>query len=647
MTEPSTFTGLLDVLCNEMDLDLRGYKHTTLQRRLRKRMQQVGVEEFDEYRERLRNDPHERNRLLETVLINVTEFFREPQAWEVIRQDVLPALFRKKRAGESFRVWVAACSTGEEAYSLAILVADFLGPRLPEFDIKIYATDIDDDALNVARRGEYPVDRLRRMHPDLRARYFQGETIMRVSREVRKMVIFGKNDLVHDAPISHVEMVVCRNVLIYFDSLTQKHVLDRLHYALDEGGVLFLGKSESKLSESRLFIPIHSRWRIFRRNGALTHLASETAVTANNDRNTGEAALLRLYQKVILDVLDPGVFILDARDVVIGENESARKLWGLTNSVLHQEVSATPLASRCPELITQLERSKSQGHTHVRFECEVAFEDEKHVVEVTLRTIVGSEGRIGAIVYADDISHRPRLQQTVEQLEATGEELQSANEELETTNEELQSTNEELETTNEELQSTNEELETTNEELQSLNEELENMYEELEHRTRELDVLNSRYSNTLEQMPWAVALIDPGGKIQFWNSSATRLFNMPASAIVGMTLAHLPIEGTLRNMLIRKSKTVSVSQRPVTLKRQKVTTGTRSFEAQIHLSAVGNEQSGGSVLITFERAEGAASADGKKASAPKKAVKKSAKKGSSPASKLKKKAIKKNGESRR
>src|SRR5438309_3742130 len=162
-----------------MELDLRENKHTTLQRRLRKRTQQVGVEEFDEYRERLRNDPHERNRLLETVLINVTEFFREPQAWEVIRQDVLPALFRKKRAGESFRVWVAACSTGEEAYSLAILVADFLGPRLPEFDIKIYATDIDDDALNVAGRGEYPVDRLRRIHPDLRARYFQGATIMR------------------------------------------------------------------------------------------------------------------------------------------------------------------------------------------------------------------------------------------------------------------------------------------------------------------------------------------------------------------------------------------------------------------------------------------------------------------------------------
>jgi two-component system, chemotaxis family, CheB/CheR fusion protein len=255
-------------LAAERELDLRGYKHTTLERRLRKRMAQIGIKDYSEYLQRLREDTAEKNHLLHTVLINVTEFFRDPQAWEVVANNIIPHILRQKHAGEPFRAWVAGCATGEEVFTLAIIVAEYLGDRLPEFDIKIYATDVDDNALKIARRGEYPHERLRRLPEALQTKYFSGVKTLRINREIRRMIIFGKSDLVHDAPISHVDLLLCRNVLIYFDPSTQQQILTRFHYALEEGGILFLGRAESKLSDSTLFKPIHHRWRMFGKLGS-------------------------------------------------------------------------------------------------------------------------------------------------------------------------------------------------------------------------------------------------------------------------------------------------------------------------------------------------------------------------------------------
>ncbi|HWC18824.1 MAG TPA: protein-glutamate O-methyltransferase CheR, partial [Terriglobales bacterium] len=257
---------LLNLLAEERELDLRGYKPTTLERRMRKRMGQLALSDYSDYANYIRGNPGETNQLLDTILINVTEFFRDPAAWDVIADDILPFLLKRLRTGDNFRAWVAGCSTGEEVYSLAILVAEYFGPRISEFDIKIYATDVDDTALNTARRGEYPPERLRRVRPEWRHKYFSAGPLPRVNRDLRRMLIFGRSDLAQDAPISHVQMIVCRNVLIYFDSMTQTHILNRFHYALDPGGILFLGKSESKLSNSTLFQPVDSRWRIFRKN---------------------------------------------------------------------------------------------------------------------------------------------------------------------------------------------------------------------------------------------------------------------------------------------------------------------------------------------------------------------------------------------
>jgi two-component system, chemotaxis family, CheB/CheR fusion protein len=594
----------VEKLAIERYLDLRGYKHSTLERRLRKRMAQLGINDLQTYLGHFAENPDEKNRLLDNVLINVTEFFRDPQAWDIMANKVVPHLLRDKRPGESFRAWFAGCASGEEVYTLAILIADYLGDRLPEFDIKLYATDTDEDALNTARRGEYSPGRLRRLSADWKNRFFHGAKMPRINREIRRMVIFGRNDLVHDAPISHVELLVCRNVLIYFDAITQQQILARFHYALEENGILFLGKAESKLSDSRLFAPLHARWRIFRRSGSGPETGSLRLQEAlDMDDSTPQAKrlhLMEVYQRAILDALAAGVMVLDEYDNVIVENEALLALWGLrAKKLTGKRLQDTIFVTRCPELAPRLEESRTTGAL-VRFTCDVQNDGHQRVVQLSLRPING-EGhpRLGTLIHAEDVSHREQLQKTIEQLESTGQELQSANEELETTNEELQSTNEELETTNEELQSTNEELETTNEELQSLNEELENMNEELEYRTRELDSLNSRYSSTLEQMPWPILTVEKSGKLQFWNSAAERLFGIGAKSVIGLELGQLPIPQNLRKSLSGAFRDSSHGEKAITLRKQLVRSREFGDRVNVSFTPLARDGSARGALIMF------------------------------------------------
>ena len=601
---------LLHSLAEERDLDLRGYKATTLERRLRRRMSQLSLKDYSEYLDYIRANPEETNQLLDTILINVTEFFRDPAAWDVIGNDILPFLLKGLRTGDSFRAWVAGCSTGEEVYSLAILIAEHFGARIADFDIKIYATDVDEAALNVARRGEYPPERLRRVRPEWRHKYFSTAALPRVTREIRRMLIFGRSDLVQDAPISHLQLIVCRNVLIYFDSITQTHILNRFHYALDPGGILFLGKSESKLSNSTMFNPVDSRWRIFRKNHV--HEGNEIPRsspsrkddTMNNNEGSPrdqELARIKLYHGALLEVLEPGILSLDSNDILIADNKSALALWGLSGSrMVGQHIAESTLGRRCPELLTKLEESHRGGENIVKFECPIKVDGEQRTLAVSIRPVQGEDGqRVGSLIYTEDVSHREKLQTTIEQLESTGEELQSANEELETTNEELQSTNEELETTNEELQSTNEELETTNEELQSLNEELENMNEELEVRTRELDSVNSRYAETLERMPWAVTVLDSNGKVQFWNSAAQKLFDLEAKSVVGLELSQLPIQPSLRDALVRRRNSMNEGKTPTHLRNQELTLSRSIMRFDVHLTPLSRDGGKPSLLVMF------------------------------------------------
>jgi two-component system CheB/CheR fusion protein len=608
MADAFSLKQLIDMIANERGVDLRSYKHTTLERRIRRRMSEIGIASSTDYIAKLRADDREVRELLNTILINVTQFFRDPQAWDILHHEILPAILGKLRPGDTFRAWSAGCATGEEPYSLAILIADILGPRLGSFDIKIYATDVDDDALTIARRGEYVADKLVRQRPEWRDKYFQDGDRIRISRDIRRMLIFGKNNLLSDAPISHCNLVICRNVLIYFDGLAQRQIFKRLHYALEPNGILFLGKAESKLSDSRFFCPVHSRWRIFQRitEGRDTARSLESAVSESvmNDENKlqHEIRSLKLQQQHLLETLKPGIIMLDANDTITSHNESGVSTWGLPGlRLIGKKLQLTELAIRCPELPGRVEATRTDHRQTVHFDCRIKWDGEERILSVTLRPITGISGeRDGTVIYAEDITSQEKLQGTVEQLEATSEELQSANEELETTNEELQSTNEELETTNEELQSTNEELETTNEELQSLNEELETMNEELERRTRELNDLTGRYAATLRLMPWPVLLVDRNERIQLWNSAAQKLFGIGATSVVGVSVDQLPMDGEFRKALLRRCRTVLSKNKAGSLNNEQFSTATFNGGFDLHFTPIGTD--GGDpdgVLIMF------------------------------------------------
>ncbi|HKW76032.1 MAG TPA: CheR family methyltransferase [Terriglobales bacterium] len=604
MADEQSLNDLVQALAEERGLDLRGYKHTSLERRVRRRMQQLGVESFTNYLEYVRNTPGEPGDLLNTVLINVTRFFRDPHAWDALARDVLPVLFRNKLPGTSFRVWCAGCATGEEAYSVAILLFELLGSRIREFEIKIYATDNDEHALSVARRAEYRPEALRGVRPEIKARYFTGEKILRVVREVRRLVIFGRSNILSDAPISHVDLLVCRNLLIYFDPPAQAYIMARFRYALNEGGVLFLGKSESQLKRNSDFAPINARWRIFQRRlksdgPEWPESLKESAMAPETEEKRQELERLKLFYDTILDTLEPGVLVLNSGDVVITDNDKILKLWGLSSGLAGRKLQETELWQRCPDLQQYLQESRQSAPRTIRFECNAPSST---VITVTIRPIISQSGsgQVGTLVYMENVTSRVTLQNTIEELETTAEELQSTNEELETTNEELQSTNEELETTNEELQSTNEELETTNEELQSLNEELETTNEELSSRTRELDELNARYSEMIERMPWPVFLVNGDTRIYMFNSAAQKFFGFAAPSDQGMRLEQLPLDNRTRQSILRRLRQVVQTGRESRLLGCHIVTNRFEGDADVRFTPLASEGSGHGVIVMFE-----------------------------------------------
>lgn len=617
MAEQQTLKELVRELAEQRGLDLRGYKQSTLERRVRRRMQQLGIRSYGEYLEFVHRTPAENNELLNTILINVTEFFRDSQAWDYLADEVLPALFNSRPAGSLFKLWCAGCSTGEEAYSAAIMLCEFLGQRIRDYNVKIYATDNDEHALGVARRGEYSAESLHLVPPGIRDKYFTGKDPLRVIRALRKLVIFGRSNLLTDSPISHVDLLICRNVLIYFDAMAQQHIVSRLRYALNEGGVLFLGKSESQLKRYSDMLPINPKWRIFQRRSSPGQQESrDRNGEADMDSNLKEKAQqefqnLKLYFETLLSTMEPGILVMDSGDTIITENEKVAKLCELPGALAGKKLQDTELWRRCPDLKRHFEEIRANQPRTVRFECNVP---PSAAVAITIKPIMSESraGQVGTLIYIENVSPRVTLQGTIGSLESTAEELQTANEELETTNEELQSTNEELETTNEELQSTNEELETTNEELQSLNEELETTNEELSARTRELDEVNARYSEMMERMPWPVFLVNEDGAIYMFNSAAQNLFGFASPSTKGMRLDELPLDANSRRLLAHKYVSVVQTHTQSELRQRRISTNRFHGVVNVHFIPLSKGSSGHGVIVMFEpqRAENRAARAG-------------------------------------
>jgi two-component system, chemotaxis family, CheB/CheR fusion protein len=624
MSDDLTLQEFVQYLAQERGPDLRGYKQSSLERRIRQRMAQVGVSSFGAYLKRVRENPTENLDLLSTVLINVTEFFRDPQAWQALRDEALPSVLTAIQPGSSLRFWSIGCSSGEEAYSLAIVIAEYLGEDLFDYNIKIYGTDSDEDALNIARRAEYSQEKLRHMPPHLREKYFIGRgSVVRVGRDIRRLTIFGRSNILSDAPISHCDIVVCRNVLIYFDTNTQNQVLSRIRYALEPGGILFLGKAESKLADSTVLRPLNAKWRIFQkfvpdnREGA-GELRARSRLPAGAGVMKHEMESLQLYQRYILETVRSGLVALDADDIVLNHNENFLRVWAMkSNKLTGKRLQDTELIYRCPELLARLEGTRSSKGESLHFQCPLKANSEERTISVVIRPVMADKDeRVGTIIHAEDITEQVRVQNTVEQLGVASEELQSANEELETTNEELQSTNEELAT--------------TNEELQSLNEELENMNEELVDRSQELQQLTQRYAETLKSMPWPVVLVDDNEQIQLWNAAAQRLFGVGETSVVGVDLDQLPVQVEMRSALIRRYRTALQKGKGSVLRSQFLITNHQLGDFDVHFTPVlDDNRQVESVLIMFGPRSDVASAPAKLTKkapgkgAPAKAAKKS------------------------
>jgi two-component system CheB/CheR fusion protein len=527
---------LLDYLHRTHGLDLGGYKRGGLLRRLRKRMRAVSVPGFASYIDYLESHPTEHARLLDTILINVTAFFRDELPWDFLRDEVVPRLLEQKGAGDPIRVWCAGCATGEEAYTLAIVLAESLGDEAFRERVKIYATDLDEAALAHARLGAYPAAEAAELAPELVDRYFErrGEQIV-FRKELRRVIIFGRNDLLQDAPISRVDLLACRNTLMYFDAPAQARILARFHFALNEGGYLFLGRAETIQSHGTLFVPVDLRRRVFTKGATPTPLRLRAVPTRPPvPRAAGGDSVEEALRAGAFDAGAVAQFVVDQAGRLLFVNARARGLFKLGTGDAGRPLQDLEVSYRPYELRSVIDEANASREPVTREAVPWrAPGGEQRWFDLVVTPLFAAGGAgAGASVSFVDVTQLRLAQQQLEdsqtELETAYQELQSTNEELETTNEELHSTVEELETTNEELQSTNEELETMNEELQSTNEELQTINDELRQRSEELNQVNGFLESIFTSLRSGVVVLDRALRVLVWNRQAEDLWGVRA-----------------------------------------------------------------------------------------------------------------------
>ena len=541
------FDGLLDLLKRARGFDFTGYKRASLVRRVRRRMQAVGAESYTDYMKVLEQEPAEFDHLFNTVLINVTTFFRDGVPWDFLSQEVLPKILESRQRSDSIRVWSAGCATGQEAYTLAMILAERLGVDELLTRVKIYATDLDEEALAYARQGSYTEKEMENVPEALRERYFDRQNgRFYFKKPLRRCVIFGRNDLVDDAPISKIDLLVCRNTLMYFDSQTQARVLNRFHFALRDGGYLFLGKAETLSTHTNVFEPADLQRRVFTKVAAKIPPTRFELARTGGDGGNGVAFERELASTAAFEKAPLAQFVVDAAGNLALANERARQLFRLNQNDIGRPLRDLELSYRPVELRSLLERVQQENRAIRVGEVAWLIAGQERWFEVQLLPLYNTIRELAGIsVTFNDISDsrelKLELQRSHAELETAYEELQSSNEELETTNEELQSTVEELETTNEELQSTNEELETMNEELQSTNEELGSINEELRHRGTQLTDLNRFLRSVFASLGGGVAVVDQQMRVKVWNHRAEDLWGVRSDEAVDQRLGDLDI----------------------------------------------------------------------------------------------------------
>jgi two-component system CheB/CheR fusion protein len=577
---------ILEQVGRHASMDFHQYKSSTILRRIGRRMAVNHIRTMQDYLEYLQTHPEEIGALVKAFLINVTQFFRDPNAFAYLNSEILPKLIAQARMRDRFlRFWTAGCATGEETYSLAMLIINLLGSELPEWRVKIFATDLDEAAINFARRGLYSENLLKGVPADYRDRFFEpADHGFRVSKTLRQMVIFGQQDLSRSAPFPRIDLVICRNVLIYFTPELQEYVLNQFAFSLSPNGYLFLGKAETVRPNQSYYELVNKHWKVYcctgnalpatRRPGSADRSVRRIEGTTSNRSAKAlgkhltdhepvpppiELGQLRRFNELLLRFLPIGVAVIDRSYHVITANGAARRLLGLRDISSEQDFLHAVRGIPYTEVRNAIDNVFRDRNTVNLGEVELAIPTGGNglfiALSIALMQMEAGAPDLAAISVTDVTeqvhtrrqleaaqaeqtqlmsemsSANKRLNDVNKELVDANEELQVANEELVLTQEELQASIEEFETTNEELQATNEELETNNEELQATNEELETTNDELRARTSELQELTTlleservRLAEMVELAPfYMLVLRGPSLLVEAFNSHFARL----------------------------------------------------------------------------------------------------------------------------
>jgi two-component system CheB/CheR fusion protein len=572
---PATLSKIITTISNRTGHDFSAYKKSTLIRRIQRRMTVARVLTAQKYLTCLHHNPSEIESLFQDLLIGVTSFFRDPDAFEYLRKEVLPGLISRRPEHEAFRVWAAGCSTGEEVYSIVILLMECLDELGIRRDIQVFGTDLDLASIEKAREGLYPENIAADISAERLKKFFEKEAAnYRARRAVREPVVFAAHNVLKDPPFSRLDLLVSRNLLIYLESGAQKKVLPLFHYALKPGGVLFLGSSETIGEFADLFTPIHKRWSLYRRvdmgpdlhpvvesptGGRSARTAVDRVLQDRSGVDPGDSAVAAATARLLLEQHTPECIVVNRRgEINFVHGRTGKYLEPApgrmsTNIVdMAREGLRFELASALRAVNTTGEPVRRDG---LRVKTNGGFQDFNMVVKlmgkpdalknmiVVLFEEIPEPARYKKKKAANAATPDIATQRAIElerEIARVQQDHRIAMEELETSNEELKSVNEELQSSNEELQSTNEELESSREELQSLNEELSTVNAELHEKITELSQSYDTINYVLNSTGIAILFVDKDLKVLRFTSEARRLVNL-IDADVGRPLTHISL----------------------------------------------------------------------------------------------------------
>ncbi len=558
--------GIIKDIATQTGMDFSSYKEATIARQVARRMAARQIASIEKYGEYLKGHRDEVTDLANSFLICVTSFFRDPEAFEALRK-LLQEMMTRKKQGDDIRIWVPGCATGEEVYSIALLLSEICGQDISSYKVQIFATDINVEALQIARAGMYPKSALSEMQDGLISRYFTEQNgTYTISKGIKSMVLFARQDLTQDPPFVRLDLVSCRNLLIYFKPELQDVVMKIFHYGLVTDGMLLLGKSESVGKNTALFAEVDRRNKIFAkrntatpvlgsfgrvRNVGVYRLPSDVEKVKQNLHSTGIEQLSSIYVPPSMLVTQEGevleIFGDCSNFVSIRTGRADFNLFALVESGVRAQLRAyIHNVVKSKQTFYSMPLRKLQNGVEIAYRIAVHHVEERTRSDADLLLVSFEPWHSADAVSPTQILEtdaEARISALESDLMVSREGLQTVIEELETANEELQSLNEEAQAANEELQASNEELETSNEEMQASNEELITVNDELNTRTAELAKSNDDLNNVLNSLNKALVLVNENLFVTRFNPLALNFFDIPA----GVSVNDLPVNlATLR-----------------------------------------------------------------------------------------------------